>query len=44
MAWRGFDKTARIQGLAVDPARLSNCPGMISNRVNEYTEFKNGKD
>lgn len=28
----------------MDPAGLSNCPGMISSRVNEYTEFKNGKD
>lgn len=33
---------AKIHGLAVDPAGLSICPGMISSRVNEYTELEKG--
>jgi hypothetical protein len=33
---------ARIHGLAVDPAGLSIWPGMMSSRVNEYTELGNG--
>jgi hypothetical protein len=44
MAWRGFEKIARIQGVLLDPWGLSTCPGMISSRVNEYTEFINGID
>lgn len=43
-ACKGFEKIARIQGLAEDPAGLSTSPGIISNRVNEYTVLENGNE
>lgn len=38
----GFENTAKIHGLAVDPAGLSICPGMMSSLVNEYNELEGG--